>query len=83
MISTTTKTFNKNKISATKSSARRCLFGRLDHKVINESLERELRLIDAQLEEKWEFDFSKEQPLSGGRFAWSPVDCKSEYVPGP
>ena len=87
MLADAVKTFaplspKSHNVSATKSTARRCLFGRMEHKKLSESLEHALNTIDEEKQARWDFDFAQEKPIPGGKYAWMAVE-KSEYVPGP
>ena len=62
------------------SKVRRCLFGPVDHEVLNNDLQKGMQDASVQNKLRWNFDFEKECPMSGGRYDWTAVDS-SEYVP--
>jgi len=64
---------------ATKASARRCLFGPVDHDEIKRTIRKEMVSLDMENCQKYNFDFSLEKPMDG-RFSWTPVK-ESEFVP--
>ena len=55
------------------SKAKKCLFGRPDHKELDEYLKKELKKDVQEKNEKWNFDFEKGVPKEGGTFQWEKV----------
>ena len=62
------------------AGARRCLFGAVDRAELDELLQREMSEMGSVNRERWNFDFSRELPVAGGRYSWEAV--RPEYVPG-
>ena len=62
-----------------KSDARRCLFGPVDHVEIRDTLQKEMAYLDAENCSKYNFDFSKERPMDGP-YNWTPVK-QCDFVP--
>ncbi|XP_036373803.1 cyclin-dependent kinase inhibitor 1B-like [Megalops cyprinoides] len=59
-----------------KSSARRSLFGSVDHEELKKDLKGQLEGMEDASSAKWNFDFANNKPLSNGRFEWQVVDSK-------
>lgn len=62
-------------------SARRSLFGPIDHDENNAYVQSELERVKEQDRQRWNFDFEKEKPLKG-RYAWSSAECPKDEVAG-
>lgn len=58
--------------------AKRCLFGPPDHQQLQADLQKELNKDAQEMNEKWNFDFHRGEPLRGGKFEWEPVEAPKE-----
>lgn len=56
------------------SKTKRCLFGRPDHQQLEADLKKELNKDVQEMNEKYNFDFPRGEPLEGGRFEWEAVE---------
>ena len=57
-------------------SAKRSLFGPVDHDETRVFLRRQMRILDDKCCKRWNFDFDNESPLEG-RYEWIPADGDS------
>ena len=60
------------------SKARKCLFGRPDHQQLERDLQRELNKDAQEMNEKYDFDFQEEKPLTGTKYEWVKVNVPKE-----
>lgn len=60
------------------NKAKRCLFGPPDHQQLQADLQKELNKDAQEMNEKWNFDFHRGEPLRGGKFEWEPVEAAKE-----
>lgn len=58
-------------------SVRRCLFGPVDHEIVRQDLQKEMKAMSESSAREWNFDFEKTCPLPG-RYLWSRVETNPE-----
>ena len=54
-------------------TVKRSLFGPVDHQKSRMILKEQMRILDEKHNQRWNFDFSSDKPLSG-RYEWTPVE---------
>lgn len=54
---------------------KKCLFGEPDHESLQSDLREQFREIRQADELKWNYDFSHDMPLPGGRYKWEKVSA--------
>uniref|UniRef100_A0A2K6JMZ3 Cyclin-dependent kinase inhibitor 1C n=1 Tax=Rhinopithecus bieti TaxID=61621 RepID=A0A2K6JMZ3_RHIBE len=61
-----------------RTSACRSLFGPVDHEELSRELQARLAELNAEDQNRWDYDFQQDMPLRGpGRLQWTEVDSDS------